>query len=220
MEKIAIGALLAECMTLIIKKIKGLVGGNTRSTRSTHVSYPPKKQNNPSGRAEDGSTHVKQNTNVAGFNLLAVHDLFVEFKVDVNRGAAMKVLLDTIKAKTYSTLVNDFYYSVTDVTSLLHKWDNTNCRRYDIHPISSDNSGVYVLQEDLNLYLRNRQIFVQQNTSPEQKMELLINYSFKEGYDRFIKRYESRVNILKFDCSCTEAFDSIMSEMKSYLDFR
>ena len=218
MEKIAIGAILAECMTLIIKKIKGLVGGKTRTS---HVPYSSKKHNNPSdGRTEDGSTDVKQNTNVAKFNLLAVRDLFIEFNVDINRGAALKVLLDTIKAKTYSTLVNDFYYSVTDVTSLLHKWDNTNCRRYDIHPISSDNSGVYVLQENLDLYLRNRQIFVQQNTSPEQKMELLINYSFKEGYDRFIKRYESRVNILKSDCSCTEAFDSIMSEMKSYFDFR
>lgn len=216
MEKIAIGALLSKCKTQIIKKIKGLVGGNTHSS---HVSYPSKKHNNPSERAEDGSTHVKQNTNVARFNLLAVHDLFVEFKVDVNRGAAMKVLLDTIKVKTYSNLVNDFYYSVTDVTSLLYKWNNTDCRQYDIHPKSSDNGGVYVLQEDLDLYLRNRQIYVQQNTTLEQKMELLINYSFKEGYDRFIKRYESRINILKSDCSCTEAFDSIMSEMKSYLDF-
>lgn len=217
MEKIAIGALLAECMTLIIKKIKGLVGSNTRTS---HVSYPSQKHNKPSGRAESSSTHVKQNTNVARFNLLAIRDLFVEFKVDVNRGAALKVLLDTIKAKTYSNLVNDFYYSVTDVTSLLHKWNSTNCRQYDIHPITSDNGGVYVLREDLDLYLRNRQIFVQQNTTSEQKMELLINYSFKEGYDRFIKRYESRVNILKSDYSCTEAFDSIMSEMKSYLDFR
>lgn len=216
MEKIAIGAILAECMTLIIKKIKGLLGENTHSS---HVSYPS-KHNNASRRAEDGSAHVKQNTNVARFNLLVVRDLFVEFKVDVNRGAALKVLLDTIKAKTYSNLVNDFYFSVTDVASLLHKWDNTDCRQYDIHPIASDNGGVYVLREDLDLYLRNRQIFVQQNTTSEQKMELLINYSFKEGYDRFIKRYESRVNILKSDYSCTEAFDSIMSEMKSYLDFR
>ena len=212
MEKIAIGAILAECMTLIIKKIKGLVG------RTSHVSYPP-KHNKPSGRVEDSSTYVKQNTNVAGFNLLAVRDLFVEFKVDVNRGAALKVLLDTIKAKTYSNLVSDFYCSVTDITSLLHKWDNTNCRQYDIHPITSDNGGVYVLQEDLDLYLRNRQIFVQQNTTSEQKMELLINYSFKEGYDRFIKRYESRINILRNDKCCIEIFDSIRSEMKSYLEF-
>lgn len=218
MEKIAIGALLAECMTLIIKKFKRLVGGNTHSS---HVPYSSKKHNNPSsGRAEDGSTGVKQNTNVARFNLLAIRDLFIEFKVDINRGAALKVLLDTVKAKTYSNLVNDFYYSVTDVTSLLHKWNNANCRQYDIHPVASDNGGIYVLQEDLDLYLRNRQIFVQQNTTPEQKIGLLINYSFKEGYDRFIKRYESRVNILKSDCSCTEAFESIMSEMKSYLDFR
>lgn len=210
---------MAECMTLIIKKIKGLVGGNTRSTRSTHVSYPPKKHNNPSGRAEDGSTHVKQNTNVAGFNLLAVHDLFVEFKVDVNRGAAMKVLLDTIKAKTYSNLVNDFYYNATDVTSLLHMWDKTNCRQYFVNPIANTNNGVYVLQEDLDLYLRNRKISVQQDTTSEQKVVLLINHSFKEGYDKFCKRYELRINILKSDHSSTETFESIKSEMKSYIDF-
>lgn len=216
MEKIAIGALLAECTTRIFKKIKGLVGGNIRTS---HVSYPSDKRNKPTERSNNNDTHTKQNTNAAIFNLLAIHELFVEFKVDVNRGTALRALLDTIKAKTYYNLVNDFYYSVTDVTSLLYKWNNTDCRQYDIHLKSSDNGGVYVLQEDLDLYLRNRQIYVQQNTTLEQKMELLINYSFKEGYDRFIKRYESRINILKSDCSCTEAFDSIMSEMKSYLDF-
>lgn len=217
MEKIAIGALLAECTTRIFKKIKGLDGGNTRTS---HVSYPSDKCNKPTEWSDDNGTHTKQNTNVAGFNLLAVRDLFVEFNVDVNRGVALKVLLDTIQAKTYSNLVHDFYYSGTDVASLLHKWDNTNCRQYTIHQLASDDGGVYVLQEDLDLYIRTRQIFVHQNTTPEQKIGLLINYSFKEGYDRFIKRYESRINILKTNKCSIDAFESIRSEMKSYLEFR
>ena len=217
MEKIAIGALLAECMTRIFKKIKGLVGGNIRTS---HVSYPSDKRNKPTEWSDNNDSHTKQNTNAARFNLLAMHELFMEFKVDVNRGAALRALLDTIKAKTYYNLVNDFYYSSTDVTSLLHKWDMTHCRQYRMRSTISSNDAVYVLLEDIDLYLRNCKIYVHPNTTSEQKVELLINYYFKEGYDKFINRYESRIDTLRKDKCCTEAFDSIKSEMKTYLEFR
>ena len=191
------------------------MGDNKQSSQVSHPSNGGK-----SIRLEGTKdTHHKQDVIVVRFNLLAIKDLFEEFEVDLNRGAAVKVLLDTIKAKTYANLIKDFYYNITDATSLLNKWGNIGCRQYIIHPIESSNNSVYVSQDDIDLYLRSRQIYVQQNTSSEQKMELLINYSFKEGYSRFIKRYESRINILKNDPYCKEAFESIRSEMKSYLEF-
>ena len=67
--------------------------------------------------------------------------------------------------------------------------------------------------------LHNCNIYIDSNTSPAQKVQLLINHSFKEGYDKFVKRYESRINILKSDSSSLEVFDNIKSEMKSYLNF-
>ena len=122
MKKIAIAILLLEGISLIIKKIRG-VGGYTHTST---VSTPTNECNNPTGYETDSDLHIKQNTNAARFNLLAIRDLFVEFQVDVNRGAALRVLLDTIKAKTYFNLVKDFYYSATDVTLLLHKWDKAD----------------------------------------------------------------------------------------------
>lgn len=219
MKKIVKVSLLAGFMILfnkINKRIRELRGYNTHTL---HRSSPSNKCNKLTMQEEDNDQHIKQNTDVGKFNLLTVRELFLEFNVDIYNGAALKILLDTIKAKTYSNLVNDFYYSGIDVKSLLYKWDSTNCREYSIHPIASTNDGVYILQEDLDLYLRNRHISVQSDSQPEKKIELLIKYSFKEGYEKFKKRYESRINILKSDPSCTEVFDSIKSEMKSYLDF-
>ena len=209
--------LIIELMTFLIKKIKDLVQSNTHIS---HVSTSSSKHNNQAKHEENISSQNTQNTPVAKFNLLMVSELFAEFRVDVNRGAALLVLLDTIKAMTYSNLIDDFYYNATDVVSILHKWDTINCRQYLIGATTNIDNGVYAPQEDIELYLRNRKIYVQPNTQLEQKVELLINHSFKEGYDQFIKRYESRINILKSDNSCTQAFDSIRSELKSYIDFK
>ena len=214
MERIL--ALLAECMNLIIKKIKWVIGW----IHTSDVSTSSTKCNNQPKHKENCSSHINQNTCVAKFNLLMVRDLFAEFRVDMNRGAALRVLIDTIEAKTYSDLINDFYYTATDVESILQKWDNINCRHYFVRPTRCADGTVYVLQEDIDLYLRNRKIYVQPDTRLEQKVELLINHSFKKGYYRFVKRYESRINILKSDNSCTQEFDSIKSEMKSYIDFK
>lgn len=203
-------------MKQVIKNIRGVIDGFAH--RST-VSPSANKYNNSTASKADSGLQINQNNHTARFNLLTILDLFLEFEVDVNRGAALRVLLDKIMARTYSNLINDFYYNAADVTMLLDKWNKADCRRYIIRPTTEQNDGVYVLLEVIDLYLHNCNIYVQPNGSPEQKIELLINYYFKEGYTRFIKRYESRINTLKNDPYCKEAFESIRLEMKSYLEF-
>ncbi len=193
MKKIARGGWFAERKTQLNKKIKKIF--------------------------DDGYEVEERTDNVGKFNLEAIRDLFEEYNVDINRGVAFMVLLDTIKAKSYFNLVNDFYYNAADAETLLYKWDKTSCRQYLVRPTCVE-SELFVLQEDIELYLGNCQIYVQPDTLLEQKVQLLINHYFKEGFDRFVKRYEARINILKVDSSRNDVFNGIKEEMKSYLDFR
>lgn len=205
---------MSECMTRLSNKVKEFLQGVIRISHKE-----PTFNTHNHTRQREYYQDAKQNTPADRFNLIAISDLFAEFDVDIKRGAALRLLLDTISANTYFNLVSDFYYNSIDVSSILHKWDKISCRQYAIHPATSDIGSIYVLMEEVDLYLHNCNIYIDSNTSPAQKVQLLINHSFKEGYDKFVKRYESRINILKSDSSSLEVFDNIKSEMKSYLNF-
>ncbi len=209
-EEVAIATLVVGGTALLIKKCTNKKNDSVLNNTFTQSSNKHSKFN-----VNDNPEYTE---NLGKFNLEIIRDLFDEYKVDINRGVALRVLLDTIKAKSYSTLINDFYHSASNIIILLNKWDNINCRQYLVRS-SNVSNYVYVLKEDIDLYLHNCNIHVQANTSLEQRVQMLINHYYKECFNQFVKRYEARINILKIDNTRLDIFDSIKSEMKSYIEF-
>lgn len=183
----------------------------------------PKRKNNPHrtipmfGKEDISSPHDTMVTRK--FNLYIIKNVFDEYGVDIHQGAALRVLLDTLEYKTYNRFIQHLYKNIGNISAFLSEWEKLERQELIINQVrtSSIDESIYVSEEEITLYLKNRNLVDGKDLL--ENISTLVNYSISVGYDKLIKQFGDRVEILKKDSSRLDVFNDIRDEMKMYMNF-